>query len=43
MACWGLEPGEAGWKAQRNPLSYDGTQFVFGNWNLLLLKFLYFK
>ena len=25
MACWGLEPGEAGWKAQRNPLSYGGT------------------
>ena len=21
----GLEPGAAGWKAQTNPLSYDGT------------------
>ena len=23
-----LEPRAAGWKAQTNPLSYDGTQFA---------------
>ena len=27
MACLGVEPGLAGWKAQMNPLSYGGTQF----------------
>ena len=26
MACLGVEPGAAGWKAQTNPLSYGGTQ-----------------
>ena len=25
MACLGVEPGAAGWKAQTNPLSYGGT------------------
>ena len=25
MACLGLEPGAAGWKAQTNPLSYGGA------------------
>ena len=25
MACLGVEPGVAGWKAQMNPLSYGGT------------------
>ena len=25
MVCLGLEPGAAGWKAQTNPLSYNGT------------------
>ena len=25
MMCLGLEPGEAGWMAQTNPLSYGGT------------------
>ena len=25
MVCLGLEPGAAEWKAQTNPLSYDGT------------------
>ena len=25
MACLGIEPGVAGWKAQTNPLSYGGT------------------
>ena len=25
MACLGVEPGAAGWKAQMNPLSYGGT------------------
>ena len=25
MACLGVEPREAGWKAQMNPLSYGGT------------------
>ena len=27
MACLGVEPGAAGWKAQTNPLSYGGTPF----------------
>ena len=26
MVCLGLEPGAAGWKALKNPLSYGGTQ-----------------
>ena len=26
MVFWGLEPGLAGWKVQKNPLSYGGTQ-----------------
>ena len=26
MVCLGLEPGAAEWKAQKNPLSYGGTQ-----------------
>ena len=26
MVRMGLEPGAAGWKAQKNPLSYGGTQ-----------------
>ena len=26
MVFLGLEPGEAGWKVQTNPLSYDGSQ-----------------
>ena len=25
MVCLGFEPGVAGWKAQKNPLSYGGT------------------
>ena len=25
MACFGVEPGAAGWKGQTNPLSYGGT------------------
>ena len=25
MACLGVEPGAAEWKAQTNPLSYGGT------------------
>ena len=25
MACLGVEPGVAEWKAQTNPLSYGGT------------------
>ena len=25
MMCLGLEPRVAGWKAQKNPLSYSGT------------------
>ena len=28
MACLGVEPQVAGWKAQTNPLSYGGTQVV---------------
>ena len=28
MVYLGLEPGAAGWKAQRNPMSHDGTQNV---------------
>ena len=28
MVCLGLEPGAAKWKAQTNPLSYDGTQYT---------------
>ena len=25
MECFGVKPGAAWWKAQRNPLSYGGT------------------
>ena len=35
MACLGVEPGVAGWKAQTNPLSYGGTPF-FSNLTLVL-------
>ena len=28
MVCLGLEPEAAGWKAQTNPLSYGGTQWL---------------
>ena len=28
MACLGVEPRVAGWKAQTNPLSYGGTPFI---------------
>ena len=31
MACLGLEPGAAGWKAQTNPLIYGGTP----NWKIV--------
>ena len=29
MVCLGIEPGEAGWKAQRTPLSYGGTPYLY--------------
>ena len=29
MACLGVKPGVAGWKAQTNSLSYGGTPFSF--------------
>ena len=29
MVCLGVKPEAAEWKAQMNPLSYDGTSFVF--------------
>ena len=32
MACLGLKPGVAGWKAQTNPLSYDGTPMMIVSW-----------
>ena len=40
MACLGVEPGAAGWKAQTNPLSYGVTPkkytvlkiFLFMDW-----------
>ena len=28
MACFGVEPGAADWKAQTNPLRYGGTRIV---------------
>ena len=36
MVCLGLELGVAGWKAQTNPLSYDGTLKIhISLWNKL--------
>ena len=29
MVCFGLEPVEAGWKAQKNPLCYGYTPLYF--------------
>ena len=31
MVCLGLKPGDAGWKAQVNPLSFGGTLFFSFN------------
>ena len=37
MACLGVEPGAAGWKAQTNPLSYGGTPgSVLYNWRAFI-------
>ena len=36
MVCLGLKLGVAGWKAQTNPLSYDGTlKILISLWNKL--------
>ena len=33
MACLGVEPGAAGWKAQTNPLSNGGTLILWNSYH----------